>query len=785
MGNWEFVPNKYSVTHRFESVTTGKNLPANMPTLANIVDKITGDSVEPIQKIFEKISDDALDGEWNFDSWTPASLIINKDNAEFVGKWIFTPKTYSVTHSFVAKDTSKTLPQDIIDRIPVNQTSKINNENVTPTENFSKNFVDSVNDGTWNFDSWDQASKTISKDNVNFEGRWAFVPNYYEVNFAFAKSATTTKELPAEITVKLPAKITQKINGETITPETFAHLEVADGTWEFAGWDQNSKTIAKDNLNFVGTWNFVPKPAKIISEFVSADANRPLPQEALNIKPQDQNVVYGDQNILKNFDAVAVATGTWTIQTKVNEDGDEIVNKDIEKNIYTWNFVPKPAKIISEFISADNSRLLPAEVLALKPQEKVVNYEENIIFEKFSTVDVATGTWTMTASVSEDSDMIVNKDIEKNIYTWTFEPKSAMDKYIFNSTTARELPNEVKTLLPSEKATKYEAIENPVNPANTQVAVATGIWTFNGYDANSLVVDSDEEFFTGTWTFAPTPATLKYSFKNISTIKTELPKEVTDLKPNDKPTTFESIETCQDPVQTRVEVADGYWNFKNFSKNSITIANIEETCEANWDFEYKKSTIEYTYESITNGKTLPENIVNSKPANEEANFADNKTATEPQQKTFEVEDGTWNFVEYVPSSLVVDENKEIFTGKWKFTPSVVDNENDKLPNFVSVTFASEEIKGTLSNTLTFWVHPDKNITLTAPTVTAKTGYTFANWDKNISGNFAQNTTINAVYAATIPTAENKVVKLSENIPAIEDFVTNKTNLPDGATFAWE
>lgn len=553
--------------------------------------------------------------------------------------------------------------------------------------------------------------------------RWAykvidFTVNVVEPVFSLTHrfvSSDSSKTLPQEIVNKTPATISNKRNSEVVPAWTFDNTAVSDSTldwvWTFDSWNESSHTVNRADFEFVWTWNFTANKHSVTYNFVPENNNLTLPSEVLALKPENivnQKIKWDVVNVSNITDEVVITdtanpanTWTWTF-VSWDKNTETIWTSDIVFT-WTWKFTPKSAKIISEFRSA-TSRSLPTEVSNLLPVFENVIYGAIVAKKNFSSVALATGTWLVESSEIEDVDNIVNKDIEKIIYTWTFTPRSTV---------------------------------------------------------------------------------LKYSFKNISTIKTELPQVVTDLKPQDKATTFESVEICQQPAQTRIEVSDGYWNFKNFTRNSITIESIEEICEANWDFEYKKSTIEYTYESITNGKTLPENIVNSKPANEEVNFASNKTATEPQQKTFEVEDGTWNFVEYTPASLIVDENKETFTGKWKFTPSVVENENDKLPNFVSVTFVSEEIKGTLSNTLTFWVNPDKNITLTAPTVTAKTGYTFASWDKNISGNFLQNTTINAVYTTTIPTVENKVIKLSENIPAVDEFITNKTNLPNGATFAWE
>lgn len=59
------------------------------------------------------------------------------------------------------------------------------------------------------------------------------------------------------------------------------------------------------------------------------------------------------------------------------------------------------------------------------------------------------------------------------------------------------------------------------------------------------------------------------------------------------------------------------------------------------------------------------------------------------------------------------------------------------------------------------------------------------WDQALGQTFAQDTTINATYTVVGATAENKTVNLSQDIPEISAFITNKNQLPEGTTFAWK
>ncbi|HEL9645714.1 TPA: LPXTG cell wall anchor domain-containing protein, partial [Streptococcus suis] len=70
-------------------------------------------------------------------------------------------------------------------------------------------------------------------------------------------------------------------------------------------------------------------------------------------------------------------------------------------------------------------------------------------------------------------------------------------------TPDKELPQEVKALLPSGFDTKFDETVRPTTPTKTTVKVSDGTWTFTSYDENSKVVDEAEEKFVGTWTFTP------------------------------------------------------------------------------------------------------------------------------------------------------------------------------------------------------------------------------------------------------------------------------------------
>ncbi|MDQ0509111.1 hypothetical protein QO008_001595, partial [Peptoniphilus ivorii] len=85
-------------------------------------------------------------------------------------------------------------------------------------------------------------------------------------------------------------------------------------------------------------------------------------------------------------------------------------------------------------------------------------------------------------------------------------------------------------------------------------------------------------------------------------------------------------------------------------------------------------------------------------------------------------------------------------------------------NYVSVTFSAGE-NGTIADgeTITYWVNPEQEVTLTAPAVTANAGYTQKEgseaWDKPLTGTFAEATTITAQYDK-LPFDKNQIEKIT-------------------------
>lgn len=104
-------------------------------------------------------------------------------------------------------------------------------------------------------------------------------------------------------------------------------------------------------------------------------------------------------------------------------------------------------------------------------------------------------------------------------------------------------------------------------------------------------------------------------------------------------------------------------------------------------------------------------------------------------------------------------------------------------NFVLVTFEKGDNGDTITGQTQYWVNPDKEVTLTAPSVTANRGYEqkpgFNAWDKYLTATFKQKTTITAQY--------NKLGDiLTEEKPGYVkvEFKQGTNGTLDGTTVYW-
>ena len=116
----------------------------------------------------------------------------------------------------------------------------------------------------WNFfhapDLVYNQNKAVNKADVEFLGTWVFTANKYGVTYKF-ESGTEGKELPKNITELTPTDKKEYINGSEVKADFPSTTDVKDGkgSWVFKGYKEEKKVINKENIQFVGTWEYIEK----------------------------------------------------------------------------------------------------------------------------------------------------------------------------------------------------------------------------------------------------------------------------------------------------------------------------------------------------------------------------------------------------------------------------------------------------------------------------------------------------------------------------------------------
>ena len=686
VGKWEFIANEHNVSYEFVSATAGKELPQAvkdlLPTDANKYKK--DQQVTATQPAQTEVEVAAEDGKWVFKGYEPAGPVtVGTEDVKFVGKWEFVAKEHNATYKFESGTAGKDLPQEVKDLLPTDAAKYKKGEQVTAKQPGQTQVT--VADGKWEFKGYEPAGPvTMGDKDVEFVGKWEYKANpvaKYTVGYKF-ESETAGKELPQAVKDLLPTDADEYVNGDTVNAKqpAKAEVEVADGKWVFKGYAANQQTVNGSNVEFVGKWEFVAKPVakyKVTYEFTSTDTATALPAEVLALLPTDADEYVNGDTVNAKQPAkteVTVANGKWTFNGYAANS--QTVNGSDVKFSGTWTFTANPVtkyKATYEFKSADTTKALPAEVLALLPTDANEYVDNDVVTATQpakTEVTVSNGKWVFNGY--DATTKTVNGAGVKFSGTWTFIENKYKATYRFESTTAgKVLPAEVTNLLPTD-ANEY--VDNDVvtatQPAKTEVTVASGKWVFKGYEAASQTVNGSNVEFVGKWEYVANKYKVSYKFESTTAGKT-LPAEVTNLLPADANEYVDNdVVTATQPAKTEVTVASGKWVFKGYAANSQTVNGSNVEFVGKWEYVANKYKVKYEFYSGTAGKDLPKSILRMLPS-DSAEYVDGDevVAKAPTAKTIETPEGVWTFAGYDKDKVVVNGAEVNFKGKWVFTPT--------------------------------------------------------------------------------------------------------------------
>ena len=451
------------------------------------------------------------------------TVTLKVDNLSAPSNQVTTDLLYEKKHEFVSGTAGKELPQEIKDLTPETEKNLENGTKATPTQP-AKTEVQTA-DGTWTFKSYDKAEETINGTDAHFVGTWDFTPNpTYKATHEFV-SGTAGKELPQEVKALLPSDKSDLADGTKTTPTqpVKTEVETSDGTWIFKSYDKAEETINGADAHFVGTWDYTPAPTyKATHEFVSGTAGKELPQEVKALLPTDKSDLADGTKTTPTQPVkteVETSDGSWSFQSY--DKNEAIINEADAKFVGTWTFVAKPSpaptyKSTHEFVSGTAGKELPQEVKALLPSDKsdLADGTKTTPTQPVKTeVETSDGTWSFQSY--DKNEATINGADAKFVGTWTFVAKSSpaptykVTHEFVSGSASKELPQEVKSLLPADKPDLADGTKAiPTQLVKTEVKTADGTWTFKSYDKNEETINGADAHFVGTWTFAADSTTL-------------------------------------------------------------------------------------------------------------------------------------------------------------------------------------------------------------------------------------------------------------------------------------
>lgn len=182
------------------------------------------------------------------------NIRLKKDTTQVSGK-IKTSETSYFDLTEAGTYTVEEFSEDADGTLPYEVSYKINGQE---TDTFT---IDST--GTVVFSGGQQITSTKNDIMIEVINQERPTPTY-KVTYEY-ESGEAGRELPKEVKELTPAEEPGKADGTKVTPTAPAKttVETEEGTWTFAGYDADEKTIAGADAKFIGTWNFTPKtPAK-------------------------------------------------------------------------------------------------------------------------------------------------------------------------------------------------------------------------------------------------------------------------------------------------------------------------------------------------------------------------------------------------------------------------------------------------------------------------------------------------------------------------------------------
>ena len=718
IGIWEFTPNTHKVNYEFVSGTEGMELPEAfdryLPEDTN--QYVKGDKVKAKSLSVDYVS--VEDGAWVFSyeegtGWDANEKTVGSEDITFTGTWKYIENAYYVDYKFVS-DKGQDLPQAIKDMLP--QEYAIRPGETAKVKNNSFQNVDVSDAGSWIFLGWDKTEVKDVHDNVTFKGRWKYYEKQtvigenlvvYEGGLGSNNSTTTGNALPEP-------QWSSQIGNYTVTVDGKPWDISKQGlpfAWEYRN-EKGNKVESSAKIGVYGLYVF-PMTGYEDKNVIVNDKLLTLPKEGLKVS----EVSVRDVTDNENADNLSTETfkNVYNYESPLEEKKDSILARIYKGFMSLFNSDSAVNGEFNEHGTQDSTcdDTVPhahvhegTKFLKNGKEEYPVNKNakigllwDNLIPEVLGEYEDALHRKSIDVIEKENSDLF-NENKEIHTMFKYIDPVDMNDGNVWVGT----LKNDLTVYVPYSELGKDADKDDRI--AVTYYDGLTRDYTINMDDA-----DMDGEISRSNAHFIPVTKTdtgilfdvptkqfgpfeflwqedyysVGYEFESSDESMT-LPEEVIELTPQDKEIYKAGSEVkAIMPKQSEVKVENGIWRFDGYDADAKT-ANGNITFTGTWTFEISKYTVDYKFQSITEGKDIPEEVNRLVPSKQTYEHGDMAAIVSLEQTTVEVEDGRWVFVGYDRKDTNIPVTSDMtIIGYWRF-----DGNASKLNNIPVIT-ASDRI----------------------------------------------------------------------------------------------
>jgi len=324
---------------------------------------------------------------------------------------------------------------------------------------------------------------------------------------------------------------------------------------------------------------------------------RPI-NESLNQKAVAGNTVYGfsarEQNITYDRTVITpLQNGMYTVELPMPIDIDGSLTNTSSVSL---KFANGTTKTYSTSQSEGKTYIsIPEGDVDSSQENPFEGAEFKFSFNNNNGADPRTKAWFTGTVTFKASPIATNYHV---IYDF------------ISGTRGKSLPPEITDLLPIDSTKYYEGDTiTAKNPTQLELEVSDGVWTFEGYDADSKTANANSANedgniqFTGTWIFETKKYDVSYKFESINTDK-EVPKEILDMLPTVGSVEHGKTVNAPETEYKDVKVTDGVWSFKGWTpvKYENVTGNVEFV--GKWEFKKNASIINHIPTISASDKTL-------------------------------------------------------------------------------------------------------------------------------------------------------------------------------------